>query len=183
MRVFVALEVPSWVASQVDVAISPLRERHGELRWSRPAGWHITLAFLGDVGDGDPPWVTDAVERAARMVALDRLSLALGEPGHFNRRILWLGIEDEPSGGVRQLGSAVQDRVIAAGLPCDEKTVHPHLTLARARGRGRLPRTIVDDVPTVRATWQVDRAVVLRSHLGGGGSRYEELATVSLAGA
>lgn len=182
MRVFVALEVPSQVTAVLEAAIAPLRQRYGDLRWARPDGWHVTLAFLGDVGEEDPPRVVDAVDRAVREAGAGRLSLALGDPGHFNRRILWIGVEERPTGAVRQLGRAVQARILAAGLPCDEKPVHPHLTLARTRGRGRLPRAIVDDVPGVEARWEVDRAVVLRSHLGAGGSRYEELAAVALSG-
>lgn len=180
MRVFAALAVPDAVADHVDGSVAPLRGRHQELRWSRPDGWHVTLAFLGEVEEDQVPRVVTAVERGVRVSDAGTIGLVLGRPGHFNRRVLWLSVDDEPGGTVARLGGAVQRAVVAADLPCDEKPVHPHLTLARTRGRARLPRSIVDDVPAIEAAWTVDRVLILRSHLGTGGSRYEELGAVLL---
>ncbi|MBW3603286.1 MAG: RNA 2',3'-cyclic phosphodiesterase, partial [Actinobacteria bacterium] len=46
-RRFAAVEVPGPVRAAVDDALAPLRRRWPDLRWSDPAGWHLTVAFLG----------------------------------------------------------------------------------------------------------------------------------------
>lgn len=180
-RVFVAVGVPTHVVSAIDEAVAPLRDRYQQLRWTRPDAWHVTLAFLGDVEAGRVEAVEAAVRTAVDDVATGPVAVRLGAPGHFNRRVLWLAVEDEPDGALASLGAAVQRRLVAAALPCDEKPVHPHVTLARTRGRERVPRGAQDDLPHVEGSWEVESVSVLRSHLGEGGSRYEELAGIPLA--
>ncbi|MDX1620837.1 MAG: RNA 2',3'-cyclic phosphodiesterase [Nitriliruptorales bacterium] len=182
LRVFVALPVPDDVVRAVDQRVGALRDRYPDLRWARPGGWHVTLAFLGDIPEGEVDTAREAVAAAVEETGSGAIELTVGEAGHFNRRVLWLGVEDQPSGAVARLGSAMQAAISSAGLPCDQKSVHPHLTLARTRGRSRLPRDITDDVPYVEATWTADAVEVLSSQLGEGGSRYEVLAEVTLIG-
>ncbi|MDX1658453.1 MAG: RNA 2',3'-cyclic phosphodiesterase [Nitriliruptorales bacterium] len=181
LRVFVALPVPEDVIRVVDDAVGALRDRHGDLRWSRPAGWHLTLAFLGQVDEERVPEVAAAVDQAVRQVDVGAIELSVGAAGHFKRRILWLGVDDQPGGAVAALGAAIQRSLLEAELPCEERPVHPHLTLARARGRGRLPRDLEAQVPSVAASWTAETVEVLRSHLGRGGSRYEVLSELALA--
>lgn len=180
VRLFVAVPVPSAVRQRVDTAIGGLRDRYRDLRWARPEGWHVTLAFLGQVDERRVGDVEAAVEEAVTAVGVGPVELSVDDAGHFKRRVLWLGLEARPRGGLRDVGSTIQRTLIAAGLPCDEKPVHPHITLARSRGRSRLPRGVVEEVPAVEVSWTADSVHVLRSHLGKGGSRYETLVTVSL---
>ena len=89
---------------------------------------------------------------------------------------------DDPPGAVTLLGDRIQRGLVAEELPVDAKPVHPHVTLARARGRrGVLPPDLVGDLPRVEAGWIAREVAVVRSHLGGGPVRYEVLARVPLA--
>ena len=180
LRVFVALPVPDDVVRAVDEAVGALRDRHADLRWSRPEGWHLTLAFLGQVEEEQVPAVEAAVAEAAHQLDVGAIELTVGGAGHFKRRILWLGVDDQPGGAVSALAAAIQQALVEAGLPCEERPVHPHITLARTRGRSRLPGDLETQVPTVEVSWVAETVDVLRSHLGRGGSRYETLAELSL---
>lgn len=179
MRLFVALEVPGEVRRQVDAAVEPLRRRFPRLRWTRPDAWHLTLAFLGEVdavvADGLPDVLLPAVAETGGPM---RLSLA--GPDRFGRRVLWLGVDDEPPGAVALLGARVQQVAEAQGIEVDRRPVRAHLTLARARGRDPVGPAVVDACAPVAASWTVDRAVLFRSELGGGPARYEAPASLPL---
>jgi RNA 2',3'-cyclic 3'-phosphodiesterase len=188
LRLFVAFPVAAAVSARLDGAVAPLRARYDGLGWTRPDGWHVTIAFLGRVPAGRVPDVVDAAGGAvaavgaAAVLADGRVRLRLGEPGQFGGRVLWVGVEDDPAGLVAEVGGAVQAALVGSGFEVDERPVHPHLTLARARNRGRLPAELVGAVPAVGAGWEVPGAVLYRSVLGRGPARYEVVAELPLVG-
>lgn len=176
-RLFVAMAVPDHVRDRIAGALSGLRGRD-DVNWTRPDGWHVTLAFLGNVEEERVVEVVGVAESAvvaaagSAGVGDEGLVLSLGAPGTFKDRVAWLAVEDDPSGAVATIGAALQASLAEEGLPVDRKDVHPHLTLARARGR-RLPGEVIAALPTVSADWRVDDAVLYRSVLGDGPARYE----------
>ncbi|MGH3443635.1 MAG: 2'-5' RNA ligase family protein, partial [Nitriliruptorales bacterium] len=89
MRLFVALEVPDDVRGDLDLAVAPLRDELDRLRWTPPAQWHVTLAFLGHVEVGIDQ-IVDVLAAPARD-APPGIGLELGEPGRFGKRVLWVG--------------------------------------------------------------------------------------------
>jgi 2'-5' RNA ligase len=184
-RLFVALPVALDVRGAVEDAVAPIRTGEDRVAWTRPDGWHVTLAFLGSVELARVDEVVQVCGAAVRSAAAGAMGgapvvrLEVGAPGAFSDRVAWLLVDDEPAGAVAALGSAVQEALAAASLPVDRKAVRPHLTVAR--GRRRLPGGFVDRLPTVEATWTVDRAVVIESVLGKGPARYEEVASLPFA--
>lgn len=167
MRLFAALEVPDRVRSAISSAVGPLRDRHERLNWTPREQWHLTVAFLGPVDDGRLGDVAEVLASAGSEAA-GRIGLALGAAGHFGRRVLWLRVHDEPDGAVRDLGERTQRALVAAGLPCDEKPVRPHVTLARPRERsGKLPSGVVEAVPEAEAAWDVEELLLYESRRGG----------------
>lgn len=180
MRLFVALEVPDEVRDDLDAAVGPLRDELGRLRWTPSAQWHVTLAFLGHV-DAPVDEIVDVLTAPAGD-APAAIDLELGEPGRFGKRVLWVGVRDEPTGAVAEVGAGAQRSLAAASLPVDEKPVRPHLTLARSRGRRDQPirPEHVDAVPAVRGAWTVGELVLFESVQQGRGqpNRYEPRARI-----
>lgn len=164
MRLFLALAVPEAVRAALDRAVAPLRGRHPELGWTRPEGWHLTVAFLGEVTE--PPGEVAEVVRPV-VAAHPPVDLRLGAAGRFGDRVLWVAVIDQPSGAVAALGAALQRALADAGLPVDPKPVRPHLTLARRRRRP-VTAAVVAEVPEVAAGWRAEEVVLTRSLLGGG---------------
>jgi RNA 2',3'-cyclic 3'-phosphodiesterase len=189
-RLFVALPVPAEVRDGLEDVAEGLRERAPELRFTRPDGWHVTLAFLGTVGAER----IDEVGRVVSEVALasPAIDLHLAGPGRFGNRALWVGIDDTPSGAVAELGQRLQVAIAAAGSPVQEQDVRPHLTLARG-GRGRPVRArYLDDLAELLETaadpggaparaWVADEVQVWRSELGRGPARYHVVARAPLS--
>jgi RNA 2',3'-cyclic 3'-phosphodiesterase len=183
-RLFVALPVPPAVRQGLERVQERLRAQAGDLRFTRPEGWHVTLAFLGDVG-GER---IDEVGRVVDEVASGHgtIPLTLAGPGRFRSKVLWVAVDDEPAGTVALLGERLQLAIAAAGLPVQEQPVRPHLTLARG-GRGRPVRDrYLDDLAqeldaATLPGWQVEEVQVWRSELGRGPARYHVVSRTSLA--
>jgi RNA 2',3'-cyclic 3'-phosphodiesterase len=178
VRLFVALPIPEHVRALVEAAAAPAREAHPELTWTRPRGWHLTLAFLGDVLVDRVGAVRDTVGTVVAGGEVGPVGCALAGAGRFGERALWLGVDDDPPGAIVAFGEAVQEALAAAHLPVQRRAVRPHLTLARASRRGAaVTDAVVRHVASVRGRWEVDDAELVRSHLGGGPARYETVAS------
>ncbi len=182
MRLFAALEVPGAVREPLDRAVAPLREGRGEgrsdLKWTPDHQWHLTVAFLGSVSEEQLPAAVGALGSAAASAPAE-IELSLAGGGRFGKRVLWVGVDDRPEGAVALLGTAARGALNDAGLPVDEKEVHPHLTLTRSRGRRGpgIDEGLVEAVPQLDAAWTVDELVLFSSIRQGHGqpNRYEAI--------
>ncbi|MFO8076854.1 MAG: RNA 2',3'-cyclic phosphodiesterase [Actinomycetota bacterium] len=168
-RLFVAVTVPSEVRARLDAALAGLRQRWPSLRWTRPEGWHLTLAFVGDCDEDRAREVSDAAAEAAAAVGPFEVALT-GQLGSFGRRVLWAGVA-APEGLVT-LAERTRAGLAARGIDVDERPFSAHLTVARAPARGRLPHAR-PRWQGPRSPWWVTDVRVMRSVPASGGPRYE----------
>lgn len=131
MRLFVAVVPPRPVLLELRAALSTLPHTDGNLRWTHPESWHITLAFLGEVPKQSLPELTERLSRAASRATPMELAVAGG--GQFDSQVLWAGIQ-----GDRDRLGRLSETVAAAARRCrvrvDERPFRPHVTLALSRG-------------------------------------------------
>jgi 2'-5' RNA ligase len=182
MRLFVALTPPPDVVAELRIATEALRAEQPGLRWVLPDQLHLTLAFLGEVGEGT---ASDLAERLGRVAGRHPpLLLSLGGAGRFGNRVLWTRVRGE-SDRLRRLAASVQAAGRRARLPVEARPYRPHLTLARARdGADLLPALAALGGFEGRA-WAVDELHLVCSHLGagpGGTARHELRASWPLQG-
>lgn len=174
MRAFIALELPEAFADEVDALVRRL-EAACAGRFVPAENRHLTLAFLGEVGEADARLAMSALDAACAGVGPVPLAAAgLGTFGRGRDATLWLGIEknDELQG----LAARVRAELAARGLTYDEKDFLPHVTLAR---RARMPRGALGDLAFPLPDEARD-VTLFRSILGPSGARYEPLYTVGL---
>ena len=177
-RRFVALPIPAEIRDRLAAALPRDEDAPEGLRWARPEGWHVTLAFLGDVEDARVREVVDAIGRGVDAIDGPPERLELGEPGRFGRKVLWVAVIDEPQDSLRRVADEVRSALADIGLPSDAKPLHAHLTLARA---GRSPvgdRTVAACAPPTGTEWRPDAIELWRSQLGQGPARYETEARI-----
>jgi 2'-5' RNA ligase len=126
-RLFVALDLPA----PVKRSLEPLAKGLGDVRWATPDQQHLTLRFIGEVGNGA---MHDVVEALATVPATP-FELTLKGLGHFpprgEPRVLWVGVEKsaELASLKRRIDRALGD----AGFPPESRKFAPHVTLARIR--------------------------------------------------
>ncbi|GAA2292658.1 RNA 2',3'-cyclic phosphodiesterase [Streptomyces kunmingensis] len=175
---------PAPALTELGRAVDGLADRDG-LRWTGRPGWHLTLAFYGDVPQETVPELTERLARAARRT--EPFELALRGGGQFGGRALWAGVSGETA-ALKHLADRAEAAGRKCGLPGEHRRYRPHLTLARAR-------TTTDLTPYVTALdtfagtpWTVARLALVRSNLpvsgvAGERPRYEQVAAPEFPGA
>ncbi|MDB1086049.1 RNA 2',3'-cyclic phosphodiesterase [Streptomyces sp. ACA25] len=172
MRTFAALLLPPPTVAALAAVTGKLRTLPGadRLRWTEEDGWHVTLAFYGATGPEVLPELETRLARVAGRRAPFEVRAAGG--GRFGDRVLWAGVN-----GDRQALSRLAAGASAAGRKAgvahreSARRFHPHVTLARARGRSGGPdlaahAAALEDF--AGAPWQVTRLVLMRSVLPDG---------------
>ena len=95
--------------------------------------------------------------------------------------MLWLGIHSGPE--LRDLAVTVERRLEGLGIPKEDRTFNPHLTLGRIRGPGGLPQ-LRDQLkqlePLDMGSFTAGEFFLYESQLAPGGSLYKKLARYRL---
>ncbi len=172
----------------VGLALSdPLREQFARLnhglpkaRWVDPDAYHLTLRFIGEVDRHTAADIDSTLQRIDA-AAFDLSFSGMGTFGQGRKaRSLWVRAETNP--GLTHLQGKVESAVVRAGLPPEPRKFMPHVTLARFRDAhpSRI-QAYVERHGLFRAGPEaIGRFVLFESHMGKGGSVYEELADYPL---
>lgn len=170
MRLFIGI-APDRAATQALAHTAQALRAAVRGRYVRPEMYHMTLAFLGQVDEGDVPRVRAAMRAAAATAA--PFALRLGALGTFGD-VLWRGVED--SRALLRLATAVRAALDGEGIPYDGRAFRPHFTLAR-RARGQAA-----DMALPGAAFDVDTILLYESVQAQGRAAYAPCLAAPLAG-
>jgi RNA 2',3'-cyclic 3'-phosphodiesterase len=182
VRLFVALTPPEEVVRELLDATAGLWEVAPELQWTRPEQWHLTLAFLGEVGNDIVDELTHRLGRAA--ARHPPLSLSFSGGGRFGHQVLWTDVRGDRD-GLRRLADSAQAAARRSRLPVEQRPYRPHLTLARAKAGSDLRPLVEQLAPWEGSPWRATRLHLVRSRLGaapGGFALHEPIAGWPLKG-
>jgi 2'-5' RNA ligase len=187
VRLFVAVELPEPITGALRELMQSMRRDLPGLRWVRPEGIHLTLKFLGEVGDAGVMALRSCL-RAALPGSLPAFSVQVAGMGTFPEgvrpkpRVLWIGIVDA-AGHLRRLQEMVEDSCAAAGHAREKKAFSPHLTLARVGDGGPPPglgKAVLDHRATDLGPVPVSGITLFQSILGPQGATYNALERFAL---
>jgi 2'-5' RNA ligase len=171
MRLFVGLAVDEAVKDALERLTLRLRAKDDGLRWSTREQWHVTLVFLGEVGDEARARLIQELRR----VRQSPLELRMEGLGVFERvGILHATVEGTPE--LLGLYEACAAAVKRAGLAVEERPYRAHVTLARSRNREgrktieRLRRGA--EQQRLEARWEAREFLLYESRLSPAGSTY-----------
>jgi 2'-5' RNA ligase len=187
-RLFFGVPVPGPARAPLEAALPRLEPLLPGARLAPPGGWHLTLAFLGQV----QPEMADEVVRVgeAAVAGVGPARLRLEGAGTFpesgrKARVLWTGIGGDTETLVR-LAAALSSACRAAGLRSEDRALAPHLTLARFSAPAPVPQEALDLVAAAAAEsepWEARELACFRSTLGGPrGARYRVVREFPLTG-
>ena len=190
VRAFVALEMPPDVLAGVVAFIDRLAPGHPEFRWVARGSLHLTLKFLGEIGEGEVAEALEGLRHATRRwrggngrVAGRACPWAVAGTGGFpdlrRARALWLGVEHD--GGLLSLREAVEIELAGRGFPREARRYSPHVTLARARGETGEPAPWLAGEREHRfGAVESTELVLFKSRLTPAGAVYSPLGRVEL---
>ena len=135
-RLFTGLDVPESMADD----LSRLQGGLGSARWIDPEDFHITLRFIGDVGERVANDIADMLY-AVRKRPLEVTLTGLGSFGGDKPHTLYIAVK--PSPPLMELQAEHERIMRRVGMPPETRKFTPHVTLARL-GRNARARDVAD---------------------------------------
>ena len=175
-RLFVAIRPPEPIR---DLLIDAMDDS-ADFRWQDDEQLHLTLRFVGEV---DRPVAEDLAATFGQIHA-PRMELHVAGVGRFEQRssgALWAGVE--PKAPVAALASKVERACESAGLEPERRAFHPHITLAR--WKGRRTREVQDFLTRtgglLSEPFDVTEFILFESRLSRHGAHYEPVESYPLS--
>jgi 2'-5' RNA ligase len=127
-RLFVAIRPPEAIRD----LLTDTMDAGADFRWQNDGQLHLTLRFVGEV---DRPLANDLADALSRIRSA-QVELRIAGLGHFEQRnsgTIWAGVEPKPP--LAALAAKVERICQSVGLEPERRAFHPHITLARWKGR------------------------------------------------
>ena len=174
-RLFVAIRPPEPIR---DLLIDAMDDS-ADFRWQDDEQLHLTLRFVGEVERR----VADDLADALCRIRSDPFELRIASVGRFEQRnsgALWAGVE--PKEPVAALAGKVERVCQSVGLEPERRAFHPHITLARWKGRRtREVQAYLERAGALSSgPFPVNEFTLFESRLSKHGAHYEAVASYPL---
>jgi 2'-5' RNA ligase len=182
VRTFIALVIPDAWKEFLGRVEGDLAARMTGLSWVKPSNMHITVRFLGDLGEDGVRRAGEAARRGSEGRAVFRAGLGpLGAfPSLRRPRVLWTGLSEGADDAIA-LARDVNRSLERSGFGPSDKPFKPHITLARVREHAQGLEAFERYVsPAAPGPAMFDRIVVMKSDLHPAGARYTALEEIRL---
>ncbi|PSP71867.1 RNA 2',3'-cyclic phosphodiesterase [Halobacteriales archaeon QS_3_64_16] len=183
MRTFVSVD-PEGLGGEIEALQGNFEDISG-LDFVAPENVHLTLFFLGDIGEDRLGAITDAIEEGVSESGVSPFRAAFDGLGVFPSReyirVLWVGVS-EGSEELTRLQERIEGRFTDLGFEPDDHEFTPHATIARMRhagGKERLQSKLDELDPTV-GTRKIEEIHLTESTLTEEGPEYEAVERVPL---
>ncbi len=178
MRLFIAIEIPDAIKTELSKLQTELRRAGADVSWTKPENIHLTLRFLGEVGE----WQLDDLKRLCAEIAAEfqPFSLRLKDTGYFPNfrqpRVLWVGLAGE-TGIAAELQERLEEGLITIGFDQQDKPFKAHLTIGRVKSGKNVKQLVAasDMYPLPELSFEVGEIVLMKSDLHPAGARYTAL--------
>ena len=189
IRSFVAIDLPGDIKDALEEVAAEQRVLVPDrsVRWSRVAGIHLTLKFLGEVAEADLAAIKGVLARiCAEHTPFSFTVSGLGcFPNRRRPRVLWVGV-NEDTGKLASLQRDVEGHLEPLGFERERRAFHPHLTLGRTRrgvssyDQACIGESIASSDVKPLGDVYVERIHLMRSDLRPDGAVYTSLQSFAL---
>jgi 2'-5' RNA ligase len=133
MRAFIAVKLPELIMEEIAQFIGECRKHQTDgINYVPAANIHITLKFLGDIEDDDSTSISEELAKLDWKPTRIKTEGMGGFPGLAAARVLWIGLKSNPE--LVEIQSRIEEICREFGIPPEEKSFKPHLTIARIKG-------------------------------------------------
>jgi RNA 2',3'-cyclic 3'-phosphodiesterase len=187
LRTFVAVGLDESLRDRLVALQEKLAATGSQVKWVEPENLHVTLLFLGEVGDVELLTVCRAVEASAAGVepfVLEAVGVGCF-PNPRRPRTLWVGV-GEGRQELVDLHDSLEEALSRLGCYRREgREFTPHVTLGRVQGDSAAPG--LGPALAKQAAWHggdqpVREVLVMSSELRPEGPRYTVLSRARLRG-
>ena len=188
IRVFIGVELSSNIRERISSLQQHLKKILPAMNWVHSESIHLTLKFLGYVEPSQISQLLSILKTLSKKHT--PFSIEIQGVGVFPQikhpRIFWAGVRGKTQ-VLQELVLDIEAALEPLGFSPEEKSFHPHLTLARIKrenatvGTALIKNGIFDNKQEL-GILTVDRLTLFQSDLDSSGATYTSLGTVLLSG-
>jgi len=184
VRLFVALDLPEPVRHAITELIAKLQPKSRTARWIRPENLHVTLKFIGHVGNEKLDPIQNALSsiHSAQPVEIHFRGMGFF-PNEHRPRAFWCGIA--ASSNLAELAANIDRALAPLGVEAETRPFTPHLTLARFKsdeGIREMVKAATDIKSTDFGAATMTNFHLYESLLKSTGAQYNRLASFPFVG-
>jgi 2'-5' RNA ligase len=188
VRLFVGIELDDRVreaAARISESLRRQLSERVDARWIAASNLHITLWFIGEIGDARSEELRQVLERPYEVPAFD---LEIGGLGAFPPsgppRVFWLGVAAGLA-SLRRIHSELAVRLGPLGFEPERRAYSAHVTIARVKSvsraiTNRALRQMLQTWSAVAGRCRTTHVTVFQSRLSPKGANYEPLLRIPL---
>ena len=185
MRCFIAIDIDKAVIGRINDLQLDFKKQttlfKSKLKWVRPENIHLTLKFFGEVTEIQTAQICALVHNV--IDSHHRFEIDLKGTGCFGSpaRVFWAGIEGNEM--LSSLQKDIEQSMINAGFPAEQKDFTSHLTLCRIKSfdAGEMIRKLADNYSDIEfGTSKVNAVRVYKSELTPQGAIYTQICKINM---
>jgi len=180
MRTFIAIGLPERIKNKIAELENDLKKCDLAFRWVKPENLHLTLKFLGDIGQGQITKIKEAITKVSgKFAAFEAGFNGFGFfPNERRPRVFFISIDKEKL--LKSIAGELEEELETLGFE-KKNRFKSHLTLARIKDlknieclKAKIKNTQLDEKFLIRAI------ILYKSTLTKEGPIYGKIARSSL---
>lgn len=181
MRLFASINLSDYTLLRLEEWQNELKLKEVKGYWRRRDNLHVTLKFIGSVGEGKLHDLKEAIRNAAEQSEDFCMEIkGLGVfPSIKHPRILWAGLNN--SRYLTELQQEIERQCSIRGFPSEKREFKPHLTLASG-GINGLSRQTLEWGKSLSIQENVKNIYLMNSIIDKGTRKYLTVASFPLKG-
>lgn len=185
MRSFIAIELSDPIKDELTRIQSRLKYTGADVKWVERGNIHLTMKFLGEVGEDRLQEVTAALDGAAKdSCAFD---MTIRDLGVFPRldfpRVVWAGL-DKGAAESGELAKNIDSAMEKLSFERGSRPFSPHITIGRIRSsknKAALKEGLLATKIEKLLVQRVDAVILFKSELTSKGPIYTKVHTSPLS--
>lgn len=179
IRSFIALPLEDKVKKQIREIENDFKELNCDIKWVKPEKTHITLKFLGDIGESQIELISQCIRNIFRNApAIGAELSSIGTfPERHSPRVIWVGVKDSDK-IIERSADALGNALATLGFKKENRPFQSHITLGRIRSPQNisvLNQKIKEFSLPGSHPFIINEVVLYKSILNSSGSVYEGL--------
>jgi len=175
MRVFISLELPKEIKTEIGKIQKDLMTAGVQARWVKPELSHLTLAFLGSITPDKIESIGKILKETASQIAPINLRFSKIDcfPNPARPRIIFVDLEGKLE-KLNDLAKKIRHGLKREKVYFDEKPFTAHITLGRIKKRQNLIR-LIEKIKVKRVEFVISDVSLTKSILTESGPTYQKL--------
>ena len=183
IRTFIAFDTPLSIKKEILQAQLLLKESRADVKWEAENKFHVTIKFLGNVGENTLPDILSTVKNAVtRHNQFSVIYQTIGAFPNKNRpRVLWVGCTNSDH-KLMEIKNNLDYVLTPYGFEIEDRQFNPHVTLGRIKSPSGIKNLIqkLENVTFQPRQVSITEILVVKSILKSSGSEYTTLLTIPL---